>query len=126
MYITNVKKTKEEKTRSGVSVWWLLSEEIGVPNFEMRYFEFKKGMHTSYGKHPWEHEVFVVKGEGVIKGKNFEQKIKAGDAIYIAPNEEHQFLNNNDEPFGLICIIPKGAEKRKRSSLKSVSKLHPE
>ena len=112
MYFTSIKKTKEEKTRSGVSVWWLLSEEIGVPNFELRYFEFGKGMHTSYGSHPWEHEVFVVRGQGVVKGKNLEKKVKVGDAIYIVSNEEHQFLNYQDEPLCFVCVIPKGAEKK--------------
>lgn len=117
MYITNIKRTKEEKTRSGNSIWWLLSEEIGVPNFELRYFEIKRGMSTNYGKHPWEHEVYVVKGKGTVKGKDlegkvFEEKIKSGDAIYIAVNEEHQFWNYGSQPLGFICIIPKGTEKR--------------
>lgn len=117
MYITNIQKTKQEKTRSGNSIWRLLSEDIGVLNFELRYFEIEKGGYTSYGSHYWEHEVFVVKGSGVLKGKDlegkvFEEKIKAGDAIFIAQNEEHQFLNYENEPLGFICIIPKGAEKR--------------
>jgi quercetin dioxygenase-like cupin family protein len=29
-----------------------------------------------------------------------------GDVIYIAPNEDHQFENNCDEPLGFICVIP--------------------
>lgn len=111
MYITSIKDTKEEKTRSGISVWWLLPKEIGVPNFELRYYEMKKGEKTSYGKHPWEHEVFVVKGEGVVRGRNLERRVKAGNAVYIRPNEYHQFLNDGDRPFGFICVIPKGYER---------------
>ena len=43
MYVTSTKKTEQKKSPSGVSVWWLLSEEVGTPHFELRYFELKKG-----------------------------------------------------------------------------------
>ena len=115
MNITNIKKTNEEKTKSGNSIWRLLSEEIGVPNFELRYFEIPVRGQTSYGKHPWEHEVYIIKGRGVVKGKtlngkSYKKKVQVEDAIYIACNEEHQFLNNGDKPFGFICVCPKGYE----------------
>jgi len=110
MYTANIKSTKEQKTPSGKSVWWLLSKEIGTPNFEMRYFEVKKGIKGKEEKHPFEHEVFVVKGEGVIKSGETETKIKPGDAIFIAPNELHQFFNFRKDPVGFICIIPNGCE----------------
>jgi len=110
MYVINVKDAKELKTPHGKSVRWLLSKEKGTPNFEMRYFEVTKGNKPSEGKHPWEHEVFVVRGEGIIKSGGVEKKIELGDAIFIPPNETHQFLNFKEEPFGFICIIPKGCE----------------
>jgi len=116
MYITNKEKTKKEKTPGGNSVWWLLSKENGVPNFELRYFEIPVKGYTRYGKHYWEHEVFVVKGLGIVKGKDlkgkkFERKVKPGDAIFIAENEEHQFLNYGNQAFGFICVVPKGVER---------------
>lgn len=52
MYITNIKGTKELKTPHGKSIRWLLPKEIGVPNFEMRYFEVKKESIPSEEKHP--------------------------------------------------------------------------
>ena len=116
MYITNIKKTKHNKTKSGNSIWWLLSEKIGVPNFELRYFEIKKDMHTSCASHPWEHEIFIVKGMGLLKGKDlegrtFERELKPQDAAYIAPNETHQLFNCGREAFGFVCVIPKGCER---------------
>jgi len=44
-----------------------LSKEIGVPNFEMRYFEVTRESKPSEDRHLWEHEIFVVRGEGSIK-----------------------------------------------------------
>jgi len=110
MYITNIKNTKELKTPHNKSIRWLLPKEIGVPNFEMRYFEVKKESVPSEEKHPWEHEIFVVRGGGIIKSGGIEKKVKSGDAIFIPPNELHQFSNVKEEPFGFICIIPNGCE----------------
>lgn len=66
---------------------------------------------TSPEKHPWEQEVFVVKGQGIIRGKEFEGELGSGNAVLISPNEEHQFINPNKEPFGFVCVIPKGYEQ---------------
>jgi quercetin dioxygenase-like cupin family protein len=112
MYIINIKDAKELKTPHGKSIKWLLSKEDGVPNFEMRYFEVTKASQPSEDKHPWEHEVFVVRGEGIIKSGGIERKVGTGDAIYIPPDEMHQFSNPGEEPFGFICIIPKGCEDK--------------
>ncbi|MCK4419105.1 cupin domain-containing protein [Candidatus Aerophobetes bacterium] len=110
MYMINIKDAKELKTPHGKSIRWLLSEEIGVPNFEMRYFEINKESEPSEDKHPWEHEVFVVKGQGIVKSGGVEKKVKAEDAILIPANEPHQFSNLKEDPFGFICVIPKGCE----------------
>lgn len=111
MYITNINKTPFKKTSHRNKIWWLLGKEIGVPNYEMRYFEMPPGNKTTPGSHPWEHEVFVVKGKGIVKGNNEEYTLRIGDAIYIAPNEHHQFINNGETTFGFICVIPKGYER---------------
>ena len=115
VYFTNRQETDRETTPSGNSIWRLLPERIGVPNFELRYFEVPPGGRTSYGKHPWEHEVFVVTGEGRVKGKGLADEsisrlVRPGDAVYIAPDEEHQFINAAEEPLGFICVVPKGCE----------------
>ena len=116
MYITNIKKTKCEKTPTDTSMWWLLSEKNGVPNFELRYFELEKDQHTPYHTHDWEHEIYIVKGQGIVKGKDikgvsFEVTVGAGDALFIAPNEEHNFFNEKEETLGFICVVPKGTRK---------------
>jgi len=111
MYITNIKKQPYAKTSHGNRIWWLLRREIGVPNYEMRYFEIPPGNVTSPGSHPWEHEIFVGKGKGIVKGSNEEHTLAAGDTVYIAPNEYHQFINDDEVTFGFICVIPKGYER---------------
>ncbi len=110
MYVANTNKTKEMKTPSGASIWWLLSEEDGTPHFELRYFELKPGRKTSGSPHPFEHEVYIVKGRGQIAGDDEVVEIEEGKAVLIFPNERHQFINTGDDVLGFICIIPNGVE----------------
>lgn len=114
MFIVNVENCKPKAINrpdtSGVSVRWLLSTKEGVPNFEMRCFEIEKGGYTSYRSHPHEHEVFVLEGEGVLNCQEGKRRIKSNDAIYIAPGELHQFVNEGEGNLKIICIIPKGRE----------------
>jgi quercetin dioxygenase-like cupin family protein len=110
MYVTSIEKTEEKTTPSGVTVRWLLSKEAGAPLFEMRYFEIGKGKSTSGRPHPFEHEVYVVRGEGKIEGDGQTVSIAPGDAVLIFPDERHKFVNTAEEPLGIICLIPNGME----------------
>ena len=60
--ITDQPVTMEGAT--GCRVRWLLGEKDGTPNFAMRQFEVAPGGHTPRHSHPYEHEVFVLEGEG--------------------------------------------------------------
>ena len=115
MYSTDINEKIMCKTRSGNKIYWMLTAEQGAPNFELRYIELPPGGKSSYGRHPHEHEVFVVKGEGRIRGKEngreYEKPLSPGVAVFVPGDEEHQWINlRNDEPFGFICVVPKGAE----------------
>jgi quercetin dioxygenase-like cupin family protein len=56
-----------------VKVRWLITKEIGAENFAMRLFEIEPGGYTPLHSHPWEHEVFILEGEGVVIGENKER-----------------------------------------------------
>ena len=51
---------------AGCKVRWLVGEADAAPNFAMRQFELEPGGHTPRHFHPYEHEIFVLEGEGVI------------------------------------------------------------
>ncbi|MEM3553827.1 MAG: cupin, partial [Candidatus Bathyarchaeia archaeon] len=57
-----------EEGASKLKVRWLITREIGAPNFAMRLFEMEPGGHSPLHTHPWEHEVFILEGEGVVVG----------------------------------------------------------
>ena len=50
---------------AGCKVRWLVGEADAAPNFAMRQFELEPGGHTPRHFHPYEHEIFVLEGEGV-------------------------------------------------------------
>ena len=91
---------------SKVSVRWLITKEIGAENFAMRMFELESGGYTPFHDHDWEHEVFILEGEGVVVGGKGERRFRAGDVIFIPSNEKHQFRNSGTKTAKILCLIP--------------------
>lgn len=100
---------KIERTAEGLTMRRVLSEIEGAVNFVMDVFEIKLGGHSSYHSHPWEHEVFVIRGAGTLVGAEEDLPFKEGDVIFIPPDEPHQFKNTGAEPVEFVCLIPKAA-----------------
>lgn len=96
----------------GCKVRWLLSESDGTPNFAMREFEVAPGGYTPRHSHPYEHEVYVIAGEGVVFEGNSPHPFKAGDVILVTPDEVHQFKNTGESPLKFLCLIPNDATKK--------------
>jgi quercetin dioxygenase-like cupin family protein len=96
----------------GCQVRWLLSESDGTPNFAMREFEVAPGGYTPRHSHPYEHEVYVLAGEGVVFEGNSPHPLNAGDVILVTPDEVHQFKNTGDSPLKFLCLIPNDATKK--------------
>ncbi len=98
-------KDADEGT-SKLKVRWLITKEMGAPNFAMRLFEMESKGHSPLHTHPWEHGVFVLEGDGVLVGEDKERKFKAGDVIFVPPNEKHQFKNNGPKILRFLCVVP--------------------
>lgn len=93
----------------GCSVRWLVGEKEGAPNFAMRQFEVTRGGHTPRHTHPYEHEVFVLEGEGVVLEGDVAHPLKAGDVVYVRPDEVHQFRNTGAGSLKFLCLVPNSA-----------------
>ncbi|KPJ86663.1 MAG: hypothetical protein AMS17_11470 [Spirochaetes bacterium DG_61] len=98
----------------GVSIRYLVVEEFGAPNFELRYFELQKGGKSALDQHPYEHEVFVLKGKGKMLINEKEYELRPNDAILVEPNEIHRFFQEGDESFGFLCVVPNGVSQSKK------------
>lgn len=110
MKIQNFKHIEEtEVTMEGskdAKMRLLISDKDGAENFAMRMFTVAKGGHTPFHFHNYEHEVFVLEGQGVLKGEDKQHSFTAGDVIFVAPNEKHQFVNAGDDEMKFLCLIP--------------------
>jgi len=93
----------------GCSVRWLVSRADGAPNFAMRQFEVAAGGHTPKHTHPYEHEVFVLEGAGVVLEGDVEYPLRAGDVVFVNPDEIHQFRNTGSGPLKFLCLVPNTA-----------------
>ena len=85
----------------------------------MRQFEVAPGGYTPRHSHPYEHEVFVLEGEGVVIEGETEHPLRPGDVIYVVPDEVHQFRNTGAAPLKFLCLVP-------NSSLSQAVKVAPE
>lgn len=103
----NVDNDELDEEVKNVTKKVLIGSEQDAPNFIMRHFKIEEGGHSPNHSHDWEHEAYVLSGEGIIKDENGEHYVKKGDFAYISPNEEHQFENPNEDPFEFICVIPR-------------------
>ncbi len=90
----------------GVTVRWVINAQDGAPHFAMRIFDVQPGRVTPHHAHWWEHEVFVLEGEGVVVGPDGEHPISPGTVVLVNGNEKHQFRNTGDRVLRFICLIP--------------------
>jgi len=109
MEVFDYKKIKTETAdegASGLKVRWLITKEMGAPNFAMRLFEMEPRGRSPLHTHAWEHEVFILEGEGTVVDGEKERRIKAGDVVFVKPNEKHQFRNNSSATLKFLCLVP--------------------
>jgi len=105
-HYTDVEAKDAEGGSSKLKIRWLITKETGAENFAMRLFEMEAGGHSPLHSHSWEHEVFILEGEGLVVGGKEEKNFKAGDFIFLPPNEKHQLKNNSKKPAKFLCLIP--------------------
>ncbi|HIQ06739.1 MAG TPA: cupin domain-containing protein [Anaerolineae bacterium] len=98
--------TQPVSDHPGVLVRWVISTPEGAPNFAMRIFDVEPGASTPLHAHHWEHEVFVLDGEGIVHGGGEERLLSPGTVVFVPPGETHQFRNTGSDVLRFICVIP--------------------
>lgn len=105
----DVKAEVADEGSHGLRVRWLITKDLGAENFAMRLFEMDPGGYSPLHSHPWEHEVFILEGEGTVFSGGEEHKFRAGNVIFIPPNEKHQFKNTSEKIVKFLCLVPNRA-----------------
>ena len=101
-----VSPTSYPGVSEGVQIREMITDQDGAPNFAMRVFDVQAGAGTPFHTHAWEHEVYIISGTGRVRTEGKETPFKAGDSVYIAPNEQHCFVADSTTPIQMICCIP--------------------
>ena len=102
MRVRDYREVKPKEEVPGVAMYEVITAAEGAPNFAMRVVEVEPGASTPHHDHPWEHEVYVIAGEGVVKGEQGDTRLKQGSTVFIPPNEKHCFVNTGNEILHLI------------------------
>jgi len=95
-----------EPITDDIAIRWVIGRPEGAPNFAMRVIEFAPGAVFEPHHHPYEHEIFVLAGEGVLQFGEQKCPMKTGRAIYVPPDVIHGYQNTGNETLRFICVIP--------------------
>lgn len=121
MKLTNYKNIQLEEVTmegaKGAKIRWLISEKDGAPNFATRMFEIDPGGFTPYHAHEWEHENFIVEGEGALTTEDGDIPFKVGDVIYVEPFLKHNYKNTGKSVLKFLCMIPNDRQKKEKKTI---------
>ncbi len=91
----------------GTTIRWLIDDDHdGAPVYALRLIEIAPGGHTPRHSHPYEHENFVVEGEGRVLINGEWRALRAGDVVFVPGDMEHTYENTGAVPFKFLCGIP--------------------
>jgi quercetin dioxygenase-like cupin family protein len=102
-------KPVEMEGSTNTKIRQLVGANVGAANFAMRMFEIEPGGHTPRHQHDYEHEIYVLEGEGVVFEGNTQHQLQPGDVVYVHPNDIHQFRNRGSSTMKILCFIPNSA-----------------
>ena len=113
--VRDFRDVEAQAALEGVTMRVVIGPDEGAPLFNMRVFEVQPGHASPHHQHWWEHEVFVLSGQGIVKTDQGEIPISHGSTVFVPRSEMHQFHNTGDDVLRFICLIPQewlhGVEK---------------
>lgn len=107
MWVRDSSEVTPEVVREGIRIRWLITDKDGAPNFAMRLIEIDPGVVFAPHMHPYEHEIYVLEGRGVLTDAEGDVGImEPGKFVLVEPNVLHGYRNIGDETWRFICVIP--------------------
>ncbi|MGD0765665.1 MAG: cupin domain-containing protein [Dehalococcoidia bacterium] len=110
MKVIDFRQVPPKEEVEGVNLRLVISSEDGASTFVMRVLEVESGHSTPSHDHDWDHEVFVLAGEGAVMSGGGMTPLAPGSVVFVPANEHHQFVNTGAGVFRFICCIPRVEE----------------
>ena len=111
LFLVNAAEVPSERLGKGAEkteVQYLIDDRQGSDRFALRLYTVRNGGHTPLDQHRYEHHVYVLKGEGLLRQSKDAglplKTLRPGDSIFIPSNAIHQFSNVREEPFVFLCV----------------------
>ena len=107
VHYTDVPAEAVTQDACGASMRWLIDDtHDGAPVYALRMVELAPGCSSPHHSHPYEHENFVVEGQGRVLMHGEWHDLKPGDVVFVPPGEVHQYANAGDTTFKFLCGVP--------------------
>lgn len=91
----------------GVSIRWLIDEENDdAPFYALRLIEVAPGGHTPFHAHPYEHENFVISGNGLLRIGEDVHEVVPGSVMFVPADIHHNFENTGRSVLQFLCGVP--------------------
>ncbi len=106
-HYTNVPAERFGDEAPGVTIRWVIDEHAdGAPNYALRVIEVAAGGHTPDHSHNFEHENFVIEGQGRVRIGDEWHDVSVGHVIFVPAGVQHTYVNSGSSPFKFLCGIP--------------------
>ncbi len=106
MHIRNIDEIPSVPYGQGAQKRVIFGHNEGAPTFAMRVFDVPPGGGSSNHSHDFEHEVLILKGEGVLKGAWGDAPFQEGSALFMPSDEQHQLVNTGQDNLRFVCMVP--------------------
>ena len=106
MKVVNYLEVEPVRELPGVVMREVITAEE-APRFYMSVYELEPGGATSIHAHWWEHELFILSGQGLIDTGQEKIPISQDKVIFMVPDEPHGFINNGNHPLRYILLNPR-------------------
>ncbi len=90
---------------AGASIQWLLAQKEEVPHFYMRYVTVEPGGVIPLHSHGNIHEMFIVKGQGVVLHEAGEEALEEGSFVYMPTGKVHGTRNTGPGNLEFVCCV---------------------
>jgi quercetin dioxygenase-like cupin family protein len=90
----------------GAAIRVLISEEDGAPVYKMRMIEIQAKGSSPHHHHPYEHENYVLEGEGEVEINGQCYPLKPGTVVLVPADALHQYRNTGASLLRFLCSIP--------------------
>ncbi len=112
MPVKHTRDVEAQPVKNGnkTTIQVLISSDEG-PNFAMRRFVIQRGGFMPNHTNTVEHEQYVLRGRASISIDGQTFTVKAGDVVFIPAGAPHWYVNNGEEDFEFLCMIPNKEDK---------------